>query len=97
MERTADKGEYRAKYTIPTTGDSKHLQLLVSRLGSGKEGRTDAKLAALLAEFEGEGVASAQRKELKVGAYTVKISRWARPTSFQWGRLWAPINAAPRM
>lgn len=74
VERTADKGEYRAKYTIPTTGDSKHpAELLVSKLGGGKQGDIDAKLAAVLTEFEGEGVKNAQRKELTVGDYQVKV------------------------
>jgi hypothetical protein len=74
VERTAKSGEYRAKYTIPTTGDSKHpAELLVSKLGTGKKADVDAKLDALLAEFEGEGVKAAQRKELQVGDFVVKV------------------------
>ncbi len=74
VERTAKKGEYRGKYTIPTTGDAKHpAELLVSKLGTGKKADIDAKLNALLAEFEGDGVKQAQRSELRVGTYVVKI------------------------
>jgi hypothetical protein len=71
VERTAQRGEYRAKYSIPTAGDAKHpAELLVSKIGSAS---VDEKLSALLAEFEGEGVKKATREEMKVGDYTVKI------------------------
>lgn len=86
VERTADKGEYRAKYTIPTAGDAKHpAELLVTYLGTGTQADVDAKLTGLLAEFEGEGVKNAKREELKVGDFTVKIMEVGATYKFPMG------------
>ncbi len=83
VERTADQGEYRAKYTLPATGNAQHpAELLVSRVGSQDVGQ---KLEQLVAEFEGPQAAKPTRTEMKVGDFDVTLVDVAGTYKFPMG------------
>jgi hypothetical protein len=68
VERTAEHGLYRAKYTIPSSGDAKSpAEMLVQHLGTGKTADPEAKLTEFLGEWEGPGLAQAKRDKLSAG------------------------------
>lgn len=68
VDRTADSGIYRGKYTIPTAGDAKHpATLLIWTVDTAKELETER--ADLVKAFEKEEVAPEETK--KVGELEV--------------------------
>lgn len=68
IDRTASSGLYRAKYSIPSSGDAKlPAELLVQHLGTGKSADAQAKLSEFLSDWEGPGVAAAKRETLSAG------------------------------
>ena len=73
-ERTAKKGEYRGKYTIPESGDAKHKpEMLVTYLGTGKDADPAARLSRFRSDFEGPGVAEAKIEPLAAGDIKVQL------------------------
>lgn len=93
VERTAESGEYRAKYSIPTSGDAKHpAELLVSRIGNAD---VKERLDALLADFEGPGKEAAKRQELTVGDFTVTVLEVGATYKFPMGPPIGPNKKAP--
>lgn len=93
VERTAESGEYRAKYSIPTSGDAKHpAELLVSRIGNAD---VEERLEALLADFEGPGKEAAKREELTVGELTVSVLEVGATYKFPMGPPIGPNKKAP--
>ncbi len=91
--RVAQSGEYRAKYEIGASGDGKHkAELLVSNIGSKS---VDDPLRRLLADFEGPGVDDVARKEMAVGAFTVKTMEVGATYKFPMGPRVGPDKKAP--
>lgn len=71
VDRTADSGIYRGKYTIPTAGDAKHpATLLIWTVDTAKELETER--ADLIAAFEKRKEAPAETK--KVGDFDVTLT-----------------------
>jgi hypothetical protein len=74
VEKTAERGLYRAKYTLPASGNAKHpAEVLVQHLGTGKKADPAAKLAELAGEFEGKGSDEVAREELEVGRLQIEL------------------------
>jgi hypothetical protein len=83
VERTADSGMYRGKYSIPTSGDAKHpAEILVWTVGNDKdlvEAVTD-----LVGGFEGKDVQAAE-DTLTAGTMTVNVTEVAGRYKFPVG------------
>jgi hypothetical protein len=53
LEKSADKGLYRAKYVVPAQGDAPHpAEVLVTYLGKGEADGLEAPLTELASDFE---------------------------------------------
>lgn len=83
VERTAESGVYRAKYTIPTAGDAKHpAELLVWTVDSAKD--LDTERRDLTEAFEGKEV-DPDTESLTVGDFDVKLTEIAGRYKFPVG------------
>jgi hypothetical protein len=96
VERTAERGEYRAKYKIPTAGDSKHeAEVLISYLGKGKSADVAGALTDLLGEFEGPGSSNPTRETFQVGDLEVSMLEVGATYKFPMGPRMGPKKKAP--
>lgn len=73
LEKSAEKGRYRAKYVVPAQGNAEHpAEVLVSSLGKGDAAALDESFRELLSDFEGPGVADPIRREREVHGFTLR-------------------------
>lgn len=74
LDKSAESGVHRAKYSVPKQGSAKHdAELLVRRLGPGTKAKIDEQLELFLKDFEGPGVAEARREALTTGPFTTYL------------------------
>jgi hypothetical protein len=93
VDRTADRGTYRAKYTIPTQGDSKNPgELLVRHLGSGAKADPAPEIASFLGEWEGSGKDDVKREKLTVGDMEVELAEIAATYRYPMGPPVGPMK-----
>ena len=72
LEQSAERGSVRARYGIPSAGESKHpAELLVTVVEGGVD--VGSMLDELLAQFEGEEVSRARREQFTVGTLEVEL------------------------
>jgi len=82
LDKSADEGTYRAKYTIPTSGDAKHpATLLVQNLGRGTKG-SDAALDQLAKDFEGQKPAEGEGAGSSPVIERTTLDEATHPTTF---------------
>ncbi|HZO13427.1 MAG TPA: hypothetical protein VFB62_09210 [Polyangiaceae bacterium] len=83
VERTADRGLYRAKYKISASGDAKHeAEVLVQRLGRGPKAEIAPKLKEFLESFEGPGSDEPSREKMKVRDLQIELVEVAATYKF---------------
>jgi hypothetical protein len=96
VERAADRGTYRAKYSIPTQGDAKNPgELLVRHLGSGQKADPAAEIQSFLGEWEGPGSADVTREKLTVGAIDMEMVEVAGTYRYPMGPPVGPNKKVP--
>ncbi len=72
VERVANQGLYRAKYTVPMAGDAKHTaEVMVSRVDAARGGDLQETIAGFLGLFEGAGKTPPKPEQLEVGDFEV--------------------------
>jgi len=86
LERSAEKGLYRAKYVVPAQGNAPNpAEVLVTRIGRGEAEGLDAPLAELQKDFEGEASRSPQRREREVRGFLLRELEIAGTYKFPMG------------
>lgn len=86
LEKSADKGLYRAKYIVPAQGDAPHpAELLVTHLGRGEPSGLDAPLAELAADFELRGAAAPSPSEHERAGFLLREVEVAGTYKFPMG------------
>ncbi|MSP26703.1 MAG: hypothetical protein EXR75_16490 [Myxococcales bacterium] len=72
LEKAANSGHYRAKYTVPAQGDAPHpAELLITSHGTNSNSALDEELRSLQASFEGPESHAATRDERRVNGFEV--------------------------
>lgn len=86
LEKAADSGRYRAKYTVPAQGNSEHpAEVLVTSLGVGAAEGLDAPLQELEADFGGPGAATPVRRTRRAGRFELRELEVAGTYKFPMG------------
>jgi hypothetical protein len=86
LEKSAEKGLYRAKYTVPAQGDAPNpAEVLVTRVGKGAASELDAPLDELRSDFEGPEAAKAARRERTVRGFELRELEVAGSYKFPMG------------
>jgi hypothetical protein len=96
VERTAEHGEYRAKYQIPSAGNAKHeAEVLVRYLGRGSKADVTTAIDELLSDFEGPGSMNPTRESFEVGSMKVTMLEVGATYKFPMGPRIGPKKKAP--
>jgi len=72
VERVADRGLYRAKYSVPTAGDAKlTAEVMVSRVDAAAKGDLQKTIADFVSLFEGADKSPPKPEHFRVGDFEV--------------------------
>jgi hypothetical protein len=86
LEKSAEKGLYRAKYIVPAQGNAPNpAEVLVTRLGRGDAAGLSAPLDELQKDFEGEASRSPVRREREARGFALRELEIAGTYKFPMG------------
>ena len=86
LQKSAEKGLYRAKYTVPAQGNAANpAEVLVTRIGNGDASELDASLAELERDFDGPRAGTPARRVRQVRGFELRELELAGTYKFPMG------------